>query len=1005
MRLVTLGIGIAGLVGLLAFLGVPSSQGQPEPPELVARTPPKTPEEEQKLLRVPPGFEVQLVAAEPDIRKPMNIAFDDRGRLWVTDSVEYPFPAPPDRTGRDTIKILEDTDGDGRADKVTTFADGLNIPIGILPIKNGAIVFSIPNIYRMLDTDGDDRADKRQVLFGPFGHVDTHGMCSSFTWGFDGWVYATHGFANNSKVKGTDGHTVTMHSGNTFRFKPDGSRIEQFTWGQVNPFGLSFDPLGNLYSADCHTKPIMMLLRGGYYQSFGKPHDGLGFAPEICQHDHSSTGIAGITFYAADHFPPEYRDTIFIGNVLTNRINHDRLERHGSTFLAKPQADFLVSDDPWFRPVDIKLGPDGALYVADFYNRIIGHYEVPLTHPGRDRERGRIWRIVYRGPDGKGKPPQAPRKDWTKAGFEQLYNDLGHPNLVVRTKATNQLVDRGDETIRQAIQNMLRVESNSDRRVHCHWILHRLDPTGPVEGRGVHALRMLAERAKPSDAERRWAIAALNDRDPLAQRIAAEALGRHPSRENIRPLLELQHNVPADDVQLLHMVRMALRDQLRRPDVWPELARLNCDEKDMKALADVATGVPDEMAARFLLAHLQQRPEERGNQVRYVHHVARYGTTDSVSSLLAYARDNRPADLGHQAALFKAIQQGTQERGAPLSEDARKWAEELAGKLLSANQNELVLAGIDIAGSAKIASMQGAIKGIAAGKESPEPQRRAAMSALVSIAGKEHMGLLGNIIMDAREPFPLREHAVHLLAGINQPEAHTELVKALATAPARLAAVIAAGLAGSPQGAEKLLDAVATGKASAHLLQERVVQLRLQQSKVSNLQERLAKLTRGLPAADERLRDLMRRRQAGFVQAKTDVAIGAKVFEKNCATCHQIAGQGAKIGPQLDGIGVRGLDRLLEDIVDPNRNIDQAFRASVLHLTNGQIVSGLVLREEGEVIVLADAQGKEVRISKKDIDERAVSPLSPMPANQVEQIPEADFYHLLAYLLTQRQQK
>src|SRR5262249_35005015 len=156
-----------------------------------------------------------------------------------------------------------------------------------------------------------------------------------------------------------------------------------------------------------------------------------------------------ITYYAADHFPPAYRDTIFVGNVVTNRINHDKLEPHGSTLKAIQQPDFLVSEDPWFRPVDIKLGPDGALYVADFYNRIIGHYELPLTHPGRDRERGRIWRIVYRGPDGKGKP-NAPRADRSRATVAELVQDLAHPNLTVRTLATNQLVERGGDEVRAA---------------------------------------------------------------------------------------------------------------------------------------------------------------------------------------------------------------------------------------------------------------------------------------------------------------------------------------------------------------------------------------------------------------------------------------------------------------------------------------------------------------------------------------------------------------------------
>jgi putative heme-binding domain-containing protein len=198
---------------------------------------------------------------------------------------------------------------------------------------------------------------------------------------------------------------------------------------------------------------------------------------------------------------------------------------------------------------------------------------------------------------------------------------------------------------------------------------------------------------------------------------------------------------------------------------------------------------------------------------------------------------------------------------------------------------------------------------------------------------------------------------------------------------------------------------VAAGKASARLLQERAVEVRLAVANIPRLKERIAKLTEGLPPADERLQRLFQQRRVGFAGASKDAAQGARVYEKHCATCHQIAGKGAKIGPQLDGIGVRGLDRLLEDILDPNRNVDQAFRATTLALKNGQTVTGLLLKEEGEVLVLADAQGKEVRISKDTVEERTVSQLSPMPANLADQIPEADFYHLLAFLLEQRAPK
>ena len=259
--------------------------------------------------------------------------------------------------------------------KITTFADGLNIPMGLYPYGDGVICFSIPNIWHLRDTDGDDRADSREILYGPFDCTrDTHGMCNAFNRGLDGWLYACHGFNNQSTVAGQDGHQVTMQSGNTFRVRLDGSRIEHLGHGQVNPFGMTFDRLGDLFTADCHTKPINLILPGGYHDSFGKPHDGLGYVPNIMEHLHRSTGIAGIALGEATHFPAAYQTSSFGGNVVTSRINRNRLLRRGSSITAQEEPDFLVTSDPWFRPVDLQVGPDGARYVADFYNAIIGHY-------------------------------------------------------------------------------------------------------------------------------------------------------------------------------------------------------------------------------------------------------------------------------------------------------------------------------------------------------------------------------------------------------------------------------------------------------------------------------------------------------------------------------------------------------------------------------------------------------------------------------------------------------
>jgi putative heme-binding domain-containing protein len=1012
-------IGTLGL-GLLAFIGVGQSADQPDPlAEHIAPSDPLKPEDEVKAFHLPPGFEAQLVASEPDIHKPLNLAFDDKGRLWVSETIEYPFAF--DKEGkpyhRDAVKILEDIGPDGRARKITTFADGLDIPIGLLPLSDHALVFSIPNIWRIDYTDGS-KAGERKVFLGKIGNRDTHGLTSAFSVGFDGWIYACHGYLNDSEVKGGDQKSIMMNSGNTYRFRPDGSHVEYYTHGQVNPFGIAFDPLGNLYTCDCHTKPVMALLRGGFYDSFGKPHDGLGYAPEMVDRYDDSTAVAGIAFYAADQFPAPYRDQFFVGDVVTNNIVQFTPHWFGSS-PKTTMSYFLKSSDRWFRPVAITLGPDGALYIADFYNRIIGHYEVPLDHPGRDRERGRIWRIVYRGEDGKNKP--GPLPDLTKESVKDLVADLSHPNLAVRMKATNLLAERNDKEIKDLILAGMTPTSNPLRRMHGLWVLERrgalddkvlADACNDIDrGVRVHAQRVLSERKELTEKQRELVLAGLRDADPFVQRCAADALGRHPRPENMNALMALRSTTPREDTHLLHTVRMALRDTLLLPETWGYLAK-EWSKQDPKqaeferlSLVDVALGAHTAEAAAFLMTQVPHLLQDRGQLVNAVHHVARHGNAEVVDNLVAFAMKDKPGDLENQSALFRAIEQGTQERKGKLTEGARAWAADLAGKLLASKNPNDVLAGITLAGSQQLSETQDKLAGIAANAKAPENQRVAAFNSLTAIDPKKHTVFLGHILADANEPFLIREQAANVLARLNHGDAYQQLLDALPTAPARLQSNIAVGLASSPAGGEKLLDAVKAGKASARLLQERPVEIRLQQSNLPNLKDRLAKLTQGLPPASKRMEELMASRRKGFLSAKTDSDAGAKVFEKSCAICHQLGGKGAKIGPQIDGIGIRGLDRLLEDILDPNRNVDQAFRLTRLDLKNGLVVEGLLLREEGEVYVMADNQGKEVRVEKSKVDERTIQQRSPMPDNFVDQVSEADFNNLIAFLLKQQAAK
>ena len=214
---------------------------------------------------------------------------------------------------------------------------------------------------------------------------------------------------------------------------------------------------------------------------------------------------------------------------------------------------------------------------------------------------------------------------------------------------------------------------------------------------------------------------------------------------------------------------------------------------------------------------------------------------------------------------------------------------------------------------------------------------------------------------------------------------------------------IARGLAGSLEGAEALLGEIGASRASARLLKDATVEQKLTAAKVPDLAERLSRLTADLPATDGRITELIDARRTGFAKATIDTSAGRQVYTKVCAACHQLQDQGAKIGPGLDGVGLRGLERLVEDTLDPSRNVDQAFRTTLISTTGGNVVTGLLLREEGQVLILADAQGKEVRVPAEEVAERSVSRLSPMPANVADLIPEADYYNLLGFLLEQKQ--
>jgi putative heme-binding domain-containing protein len=1010
--------------------GLPSGGSPP-----VAPTEPLPPAEQQAKFRLPPGFVIQLVASEPVIQKPMNMAFDARGRLWVTHSVEYPFAAPASAAPRDGLTVLEAFGPDGRASKATLFADGLNIPIGVLPMPSGnaAIVWSIPNIWKLTDSDGDGRADRREVLYGPFDFVDTHGDQNAFRLGPDGWVYACHGFRNASKVKlrGEGNVVVEMTSGHTYRFRPDGSAIEIVTSGQVNPFGMCFDALGNRFNADCHSKPLTMLLRGGCYEGFGRPHDGLGYAPDMTADDHGSTGIAGAVVYEADQFPREYHGSAFVGNVITNVVHRDRLEWRGSSPWTDKPEDFVACDDWWFRPVDLQLGPDGGLYIADFYNCIIGHYEVDLKHPRRDRHRGRIWRVVWKGDAATGRAASFDVADLPAIDLMPL---LADPNQTVRRLAYEQLVERSRTDtgvvalLRRAAVAVPRSPSaddaSADRPALARSLavrgldrLGRLDDDTAAQAAKDPSPVVRVHLAKALGSVDGWNATRsglvrtlLSDPDPFVRRAAAEAAAAHPEIASLEPLLRAWGETSTADVQLLQAIRIATRDTLRG-SAATAVAALELSDADWLRLLDVAVTIPREPDAWMAFGVLRHREVPLALATRCLAAVAQHCGDKRIEEATLFAHDRfGTADLTTQSDLYRMILDGWNRHGRPLdeAESLARWGGELARRTLvepdepAAMPASAVAVALDVARRLHLTPVAGTAIRLLAEPRLPTDVRAAAAATALALDRGAALGSIANTLRDGTQPQSLRTGLARLLADDGTAEARQALADALPTAQAPLQQPIALGLASAADGAERLLALVGAGKASGRLLQDTAVIERLKRAGVPDLDRRVADLTRGLPPADAQLVTLIARVTAEHARRKPDVEAGAAVFRRVCASCHRIGGAGGAVGPQLDGVGQRGSQRLLEDILDPNRNVDEAFRTTIVATTDGRSVSGLKLRDEAGDLVIADATGREVRVPAADIDETTVSRLSPMPSNMADQIGERDLPDLLAYLLQAR---
>jgi glucose/arabinose dehydrogenase len=453
--------------GVLLFLSVaticlgdepfiPRKQTQPPGPPL-------SPAEAIKKMTVPEGFSVELVASEPDIVNPVAMTFDEQGRVWITESFEYPRREPG--PGRDRVKVLEDTDGDGKADKFTVFAEGLNIPSGIAVGYGGVWVANSPDILFLQDTDGDGKSDKQEVVVTGFGRADTHELPNSLTWGPDGYLYGLNGVFNPSHVV-QDGRKFDFTCA-LFRIHPRTRKFELFAEGTSNPWGVAWDPEGSAFLSACVIDHLWHLTETGYYLRQGGPYPPFTWhIGSIVKHSHQLAAYCGIHYFDSEAYPKEYRDRLYMGNIHGGCINVDTLKRNGSTYMAEAAPDFLTANDVWFMPVVQKTGPDGCLYILDWYDRYHCYQDANADPKGIDRGHGRLYRVRYEG------VPRAPRFDLAKETDDELLARLKSPNVFFRDLAQRVLTERNSAATRAKLESfVLDDQAPRKSRMHALWTL------------------------------------------------------------------------------------------------------------------------------------------------------------------------------------------------------------------------------------------------------------------------------------------------------------------------------------------------------------------------------------------------------------------------------------------------------------------------------------------------------------------------------------------------------
>ncbi len=964
-----------------------------------------------KQMSVPKGFTVEAVAHEPDIVNPVAMAIDERGRFWITESFEYPRREPG--PGKDRVKILEDTDADGKADKVTIFADGLNIPSGIAVGHGGVWVANAPDILYLQDTDGDGKADKQEVVVTGFGRKDTHELPNSLTWGPDGWLYGLNGVFNFSHVKypETSPHFKQDHPGwpitcALFRIHPKTREFQVFCEGTSNPWGVAFDQEGSAFVSACVIDHLWHLVETGYYHRQGGAYPPFTWKiGSIVDYKHQKAAYCGIHYFDSDAYPEEYRGKLYMGNIHGGCLNVDSLTRHGSTYIGKGEADFITANDAWFMPVVQKTGPDGCLYVLDWYDRYHCYQDANRDPAGIDRLKGRLYRIRYQDTPRAGKLDLAAETDDQLLRRLETHNDFlqstaqrvlterlfgSEPEKVAElSRKLFELVKAGGEVPARAQRRALFLLCSLDRiDPTCHWdLLSHQDPI-----------------------VRAWAVRAttnLKQLDETVQATAADLAKDNSADVQLQVAIAARKLDPKNPASiLLNVLANCGKDPLIPHIVWQNL-NLTLEHGTTEFLNHVAQrSARDNINIGLILPRVVERTVAQKTLDN--------PTIIKLVDLLIQGKfvDNTVTQQC-LAVLFTRAQSG--EISKEVLDDLKHGLTPVLKPILTNNKHPLHLDASLLAASWRDPDSLSALRVVFVQFGSYSDHRRiqaleALIAARVAIlndvatilavrlsdfrrGSKEHR--LGMVQAGS---LAFRAHILAVLGRHNEPELAPTLLQIYPFLEADLQPRVIELLTQRADWSKALLAAIAKKSLPANAINVNQVR-KLMASKDEELKKQVVAIWGTIRDERNPQREQVIAEMRRFLRTSTgNPHEGQKVFSKVCGQCHKIYGEGAEVGPDITLNGRSSFEQLLSNVFDPSLVIGASYQARTIVTADGRVLTGLVTEDNDQRVVLKVPGGKVETIPRDQIEESKLSSLSMMPEDLEKQLKPQEIADLFAFI-------